>query len=633
MFPWGLVHAQANEPAAFALSPVTVTATRFPQRPAELPFGVSVLTASDIRASGVSTVNEAIMKLLGVSGRLDTSGGENYTLDLRGFGVTAASNQVVILDGVRIDEGDLNSPRLAGIAIDSVERIEVIHGSGSVLYGEGATGGVIVISTKANQNRSRQNQADLYAAGGSFGRRELRGSTTLVAGSESGDIAIDASAVRRDANNHRENFRSKSEAGALTLQWSNEWLRAGARYSADRLSSGLPGGLSAAQYAADPQQASTPSDSARLDDKRGGVFAEASMGEWQVAMDAGSRGKSGSSSFGGFIYAYDVDAGSASLRARHSAHVGTVQNDLMFGVDHDQWLRNVAFSSTSFQNSVAIYLKDEVTLPGGTRLSLGGRVAHVRKTDDGGAAGIDEHPTAWQLGAVQPLGHGVATFGNLGTSFRLANADEFTFTAPGSALKPQTSRDAEFGLRWTHRQGRAEVRIYRSAMSNEIGYDPDAVGPFGPGANVNFDPTRRQGVEVEAEQALNAHTRLRLNASVRRARFQGGPHDGKDLPLTPQHALSVRVDWSAAQGHHMDGGVNIVGAQHPDFANACTMPSHAVADVRYAYRWRMAEFSVGVDNLADLKYYTQAFVCTGAVVGGIYPEAGRALTASLRLHF
>ncbi|MGS0755070.1 TonB-dependent receptor [Roseateles sp. GG27B] len=93
----------------------------------------------DIARSGVITINQAISKLLGVQTRQDLSGGADDALDLRGFGVTSGSNQIVIVDGLRLDEGDTSGARLAGIAIDTVERIEVLRGSGTVLSGEGGT--------------------------------------------------------------------------------------------------------------------------------------------------------------------------------------------------------------------------------------------------------------------------------------------------------------------------------------------------------------------------------------------------------------------------------------------------------------------------------------------------------------
>ena len=61
---------------------ITVTATRFADSASSLPFGVSVITAQDIQRSGISTVNEAIIKLLGVPGHVDFYGGGDYGLCL-----------------------------------------------------------------------------------------------------------------------------------------------------------------------------------------------------------------------------------------------------------------------------------------------------------------------------------------------------------------------------------------------------------------------------------------------------------------------------------------------------------------------------------------------------------------------
>ena len=111
------------------LNEVVVMATRFSQAADSLPFGVSVITADDIQRSGVSTVNEAIIKLLGVPGRVDFYGGGEYGLDLRGFGGAAASNQVVIVDGIKINEADLSGARMAGIVAGRLHTAIMFHSS------------------------------------------------------------------------------------------------------------------------------------------------------------------------------------------------------------------------------------------------------------------------------------------------------------------------------------------------------------------------------------------------------------------------------------------------------------------------------------------------------------------------
>ena len=613
------------------LPPVLVSATRFADDASTLPFGVRVITADDLRRSGVTTVNQALMKLLGVPGRQDFYGGGDYALDLRGFGAAADSNQVVVVDGVKLNEADLGGTRLAGIPIDTVERIEVVRGSGSVLYGEGATAGVIVITTRAGSGAKRVNSAHVTAAAGSFGARELRAGATLVAG----EFSVDVAANKRRADNHRDNFKSDVTGSSLSGQWGNEWLRFGLGHAEDTLDAGLPGSLTAQQYADNPKQTATPDDKSTIVNRRNTLFAQATLGNWQVALDAGWRNKSLASLNSGFAYDYDVQASSQALRARHTARFGDADNSLTLGADRAQWERVVpgSFGSVADQTSRAIYARDEITLNGSTRLSAGWRSEAVRKSNSNASVGIDERHTAWEFGVLQPVASGASVYGRIGKSFRLPNVDEFGFTSPGAVLRVQTSRDAELGARWAAAGSRVEARLYRSSFTDEIGYDPSVAGPFGLGANVNFDPTRRQGVEIELSQVVSSELTLHANAAVRRATFTSGAHSGKDVPLTPRQTLSLRGEWQVAAGQQVDLLLNRVASQYPDFDNACGMRSYATVDLRYAYRWQSAELALGVANLAGRKYYTQAFSCSAGEVNAIYPEAGRSLSASLRVAF
>lgn len=615
-----------------SLPETVITATRFAEPVQSLPLGVSVVTAEEIRASGASTINEALMRILGVVGRQDFYGGGEYNLDLRGFGGTADNNQLVIVDGLRVSEADLGGTRLAGIPIESVERIEILRGSGAVLYGEGATGGVIVITTRSGTAGERRNTASVYAAAGSHSLRDLRANATV----SGGGFSLDVSGQKRDTDNHRDNFRSESDALSGTLQWSNDWLRLGARAGRDTLDSRLPGALTLAQYEANPRQSTKPDDRADIRNQRASVFGEAQLGSWQLAAEAGQREKSLTSMNSGFPFDYDIDASSYGLRARNQLTTGGMRNLLVLGTDYSSWTRKVlgAFGSTANQSSRAWYLKDDLTLAGGTRLSAGARTEKIEKENSSAATGASDRQHAWELGVSHPFGKGVTAYARAGRSYRLANVDEFGYTAPATILAPQTSRDLELGARFAYASGSAEVRVYRSLLDNEIGFDPQAPGPFGfAGANVNFDPSRRQGLELDTRHALSKTVSLRVNAAVRQATFRSGPYEGKDVPLVPRKTLAVRADWTPAAGHRVSGGVNWVSSQHPDFNNACTMPAYTVADVRYAYQWRKAEFSLGVKNLADKKYFTQAFGCASGVTAAVYPEPGRSVTAAVRVQF
>lgn len=632
-----LAAASLTAPFATAQTPTLpetrITATRFAEPQASLPLGVSVITADEIRASGAGNVTEAVMRVLGIPGRQDFFGGGEYSLDLRGFGITADNNQVVILDGVRLSESDLSAPRLASIPIDTIEQIEVLRGSAAVLYGEGATGGVIVITTKGGSGRQQASGGSVHAAAGTHALRDLRASGTFNAGP---GLVLDAHAQERETKGYRANSASSSEAASVGAQWSNDWLRLGARVARDDLDARLPGGLSAAQYAADPRQSSSPDDRASIGNERVNAFAQAELGAWQLGLDLGRREKQLRSLSSGFSFDYDVDATTYAVRGRHQAVVGTIRNSLVLGLDTGNWRRAVlgAFGSLAQHRSRAVYAKDDVLLPGGTRVSVGARTERVEKDNSASGTGFDDRQNAWELGVSHPFGGQWTGYARLARSFRLANVDEFNFTSPGVTLRPQVSRDAEVGARWSYARGKFEARVYRSALTDEIGFDPNAAGPFGPGANINFDPTRREGLELDWAHTVKPGLGVRVNAITRKATFRAGSYAGNDVPLVPRRVLAVRADWTPVAGHRLNAGVNWVSSQHPDFNNACRMPAYTTADVRYAWTLRPnAEVALGVTNLFDRKYFSQAFGCAGGTTGSIYPEPGRQVTGSLRVQF
>ena len=613
-----------------------VTASRLAGPRDAQPFGTSLITAEEIQRAGAVNVNDALMRILGVVGRQDFFGGGDYALDMRGFGTNSDSNQVVIVDGIRINEADLGGTRLAGIPIESVAQIEVIRGSGAVLYGEGATGGVIIITTNAGKGTARKNAASLYAGVGSYGLREGRANATVT----SGGFSLDVNGMKRQADNHRDNFRSDADAVSAVAQWNNDWLRVGVRQSQDGLDTGLPGSLTASEYQSNPRQTTSPADKASIDNLRRGVFVEASAGDWDFVADVGWRKKElrsvFNSAFGSFNFDYDVKASNYALRAVHSAKQSKFSNKLVFGTDYGRWQRDSlgAFPSTATQASRAFYFRDELTVsPSGTVLSGGARTERISKGNTNAVSGLVDRQNAWELGLLQPLSKEISVYGRAGRSFRLANVDEFSFTSPGVILQPQRSKDVELGSRYASGPVKLDARWYRSALTNEIGFDPNAANLFGPGANVNFDPTRRSGLELDGSYVAATNLTLRLNAALRKSTFASGPYSDRQVPLAPRRTLALHADWTPMTNHVLSGGVKRVSSQNPDFANQCSVPAYTTADLRYAYQLQKVELSLGITNLFNKQFYTQAFGCTGGVTTSIYPEPGRALTAALRVNF
>lgn len=611
--------------------PVTVvTANRFQTAASAQTQSVSIITAQDIQKSGARTVTQALERVLGLPVKLDLSGTGGGGIDLRGYGETAWSNQVVMIDGLRMNEGDQSPPQLMNISIDSIERIEVVRGASSVIYGAGATAGVILITTKAGAGVARKNTGSISAGIGSQRQRELAANATFA----TGGLSLDVAAQKRESDNHRQNAASDAENLSVAGQWSNDWLRLGANISKDDKYSRLPGSLTPAQYAQDPKQTLSPIDWASQRVNQHGLFAQAQVADWELAADANWRDKDSRSESQYGTYDFDIQARNTSVRARHQLKNDAVVNDLILGYDQGRWERTTlgAFGNTVSAKNHGFYIKDDIKLQAtATQLSLGWRREKTSRYSPG-SADFEQGKHAWELGLAQPLSAEWTAFGRIAKGLRIANVDEFTFT-PGYSLQAQTSKDIEAGLRWATAANRLEVRAYRSRVQNEIGYDPQALpGPWG-GRNINFDPITRSGLELDSRSSLSEQLNLNVNAALRKARFSQGAYAGNTVPLVARSNLSLGLDYSPLAQHRFNARANWVSSQQVDFNNTYRIPAYSTLDAGYNYTHGVWDLQMQAKNLTNKRYYTQAYLNFNGTNIGIYPEAGRSLSVNLRRQF
>jgi iron complex outermembrane receptor protein len=620
-------------------STVVITGARFPSVASLEPIGATVITRDEIRRAGVNDVNSAIRKVGGVFGRQSLDSSPDFALDLRGFGSNSAQNMVILVDGVRLNENEQANTVLSGIPIDNVERIEIVRGGGSVLYGEGATGGTINIVTR--RGREQGMHGSVFAEAGQFHQHDVRASFSAVTGNVGADLTV----ARQGSDNYRRNNDFDQTSFSLGVQARYTGGRVGLRVESARQDSRFPGSLTLDQFNADPRQTLTAKDFGSLDTDRVSAFGEYRLGPVELAAELSHRERNVRSNYlstdFASIGAYDGRQDQFSPRARWVGDVGGMLNELVVGVDAIRWKRKTTSdysSADASQTSKAVYFRNELRFDAAHdgRIALGARHETFDKDVVDAAAGIpfedrSQSQNAWEAQAsyrVQPL---VELYAKAGQSFRVANVDDNAFRSSIDILKPQTSHDLELGATLGDAERKLTARLFRHKLRNEIFYDPTLGGGFG--ANTNLDPTRRQGIEIDAETAIAAGWRASAHLQHVNAEFTEGPNAGRELVLVPKNVLTARVSWVPGNGQSADLGAQWVDSQRygSDFTNGCAaqIPSYVTFDARYAIKLGRWEVAASGLNLADRHYFSNAFGCRS----GIYPSDGRQMKLSARYDF
>ena len=164
------------------LEPVVVSAGRVEQTTAEVPTNVTVLTRDDVERSAARTVDDLLRQIPGFSlFRRSSSVVANPTtqgVSLRGIGPSGVSRTLVLLDGIPLNDPFGGWVYWSKVPLESIERIEVVRGGGSALYGNYALGGVINLVTRKPQATEIQGKID----GGTRDTVDANVDTTVVKG-------------------------------------------------------------------------------------------------------------------------------------------------------------------------------------------------------------------------------------------------------------------------------------------------------------------------------------------------------------------------------------------------------------------------------------------------------------------
>lgn len=642
----GLAAVHTPALAQASTDTVIVTASRFPEQRLDAPIGTRIITAEEIENSTAHNVPEVLARLGGMHTR-NNSGSPDLQIDLRGFGATGDDNTLVLLDGVRIEKVDSAPRHLSSIPLQTIERIEILPGSGGVMYGAGATGGTINIITKSFAQNRRS--AAVSAGAGTHDTSEFRVNGT-VAGEA---VGLTLNGTRYRSDNYRDNNEVEQTAGTGDLVWRRDGSSASLRFGADRQTLGLPGSRTEAQLKSDRRGTSTPDDHSRVESAFTTLSGATRIGALEFSGDIGYREGDNDAEYisSASNYHSDYDTLAVSPRVRWSTSLFEMPLHVVSGYDWHSWdwqSRSAgifASASRAEQRSSAFYLQAAADITTSTRLNAGWRAQRIeteqRNIPPSFAAEVDERRTLYanEVGLRQQLSPAWSAHIRTARAFRVPNVDEnFGFAFTGELLKPQTSRQNEIGIEYAVAGLRTSVAAYDIKLENEIAL---MVVPPGFFANTNLSPTRRRGVEVTMDWQPAATVDMGLRLQWLRPTFREGVYggvdvSGNDVPLVPKRMASAHVTWEFMPDTRFSAHYTYVGPQRyeNDQANRFRyMPSYDLVDLRLSRGWRDWLFALNVNNVFDESYYSYGIVNGSFTSFSAYPQAGRTFFASAEYRF
>ncbi|MGF1645128.1 MAG: TonB-dependent receptor family protein [Thiotrichales bacterium] len=639
---WALVPiaatAQSPGEAPTVLEDITVTATRVEKNPDLVPASIGVVGQDDVQfANQQLGLDESLNAMPGIFMQNRYNFAQDLSISIRGFGARSSFGVrgiKILVDGIpeTLPDGQAN---VDSIDIGSIERMEVIRGPVSSLYGN-ASGGAILITTEEAPETPFISLRPLFGEDGlqkhqlKFGGKQDRF-----------DYLVNLSDLKYDG--YRD--QSATEMTSLNSRFGYD-LGAAGKFGAtinytDSPIADDPGGLTAAQAAANPRQAFANNvlrdsgealEQTRLGltySRKVGSAGELMLRNYYVWRDLKNRLPTGAS---GEAVNLDRFAVGGGAQYTHTQPVRGKDNRVTVGVDLDRQdddrkrfnLAGAALGAMTQDqqekvNSVGLYLQDEYSLTPRLELTAGARydrlefsVADRFQTDGDQSGARDFTRVSPSLGLRFSPTADLNLYGNISRAFETPTARELGNPSGGGFnqdLDPQIATNFEIGIKnQVTRNTRYELAVFRINVEDEL-------VPFTLGGTTYYEnagKSHRNGAEFLVASRFSKNLSGTLAYTWSDFRFDrfiddgGNDFGGKTIPGAPENVAHADLTYTHPKGWYTKLDALYVDDFYANNANTAVNDAYAVANLRLGYtrllgNWELSPF-LGVSNVFDEQY-------------------------------
>ena len=630
--------AFAREAGPSPLDEVVVTANRSPERIDRVGQQITVLTAEDLRAYQSPVLTDLLARTPGVSFSRNGPVGSVTQLYVRG---AEPGQTVVLIDGVK-----LNNPADPGSAynfgnllVGDVDRVEILRGPQSVLWGSQAIGGVLNLITAMPQAPF---QADATAEGGShawgMGRVGLGGKSDRLRWRATGAFLTTSGVSAYDKGAEADGYRNLGASGraevtltpAATLDLRAVYSRGRQNFDgfpppafsfADTRDYGITDDL--VGYAG----LRVESLGGRLKSRLAVAYTDTGLKNFNPDQSATQVTFASRAHNRRFEY-----QGTLALAGAWTAVFGAESERSAMRSDSPSAFNPKPASLTRHADLDSGYLQVRgQALPG---LTLAGGVRYDHHGDFGGHT-VGQASVAWRPGMGSTL-----LRASWGQGFKAPSLYQLGSQYGNLALKPESANGWDAGVEqdlldgrvqltaaWFDRRTKDQIDFFSCPFSG--GGGPLCLGAGGLprfGYYANIARTKAHGAEISARADLTAALRLTANYThlVARNDAAGSANFGKPLARRPKNAANADLTWKGASPLSAAVSASYIGQRFDNAAATVRLKSYVLWDLRAAYAVSPAVEIYGrVENLFDKRYETIA----------TYGQLGRTAYAGVRARF
>jgi len=631
---------------------IVVTATRNASDVRNIPGNPSVITAQNIADGHYSSVPEALQKKAGLFFSNITDNPSEASVNIRGFsGDNPHGKVLVLLNGRKLNRPDMATINWAQIPMQAVERIEVIRGPNSVLYGDHAVSGVINIITRDGSDIP---QTTMTASVGSY---EAYDQSLVTSGNLNG-LGYVATAGHQSGDGYRDRSAYDTSSASLRLSGNiNEQLSAYAEASVVKEQHQLPGALSLTQVQQDRQQAANPADDVNGTYYTFNAGVEALLTDELIFnLDGGLARKTLQSDMVSWFSYYDYQISSFTLSPKVTVLIPVVgfENELILGADLSRETLDTQKYTDSTRTALALatdtrvtkvtvggYVTDTLNLTDKLLFSGGARLEQNRvAADQSGPSAIPydeetrQRENAWQTTLTWLPTDTLKLFAGVQRTYRYPFIDEQAIYSGygmdnfNKDLKPETGINYQTGIEFTPVSNLVlQATLFCTDMKDEIAWNYAVTN------NVNLDETTHRGVELYVGYK-NDYFALDAYYTWLQSEFTAGVNKGNEIPWVPQNKLDVNLALFLTDQLTFNTHMSCVSSMAPAGDNANSEPKqsgYVLFDFLLEYKLpvKKCETTVfaGVDNAFGTKYNSLAYGW------GYYPAPERTYKAGLNVKF